>query len=187
MADQMDPVGWPAGPEQSFRSHRGRRLMFTLIIVVVAGLTGAFVAQAISQEPGFGPGLWHGGWHRAGFMGGPLDPASIEEHADQTIRRLAVETDATAEQQDELRGIVDAAVEDTLPILEQAQAGRVHAHDLLTHATIDRVALEKLRSEQMALWDAASKRITQGVGDATEVLTPEQRRKIGELLPPDRG
>jgi periplasmic protein CpxP/Spy len=160
--------------------------MFTVIIVVVAGLTGAFVTQAISQEHGFGPGPSHAGSHLAGLMGGPLDPASIEELADQAIRRLAVEIDATAEQQDELRGIVNAA-KDILPILEQARTGRVHAHDLLTHATIDRAALEKLRSEQLALWDAASKRITHGLGDATEVLTPEQRRKIGELLPPDRG
>jgi protein CpxP len=187
MADQTDPPGQPAGPEQSFRIHRGRRLMFTLIIVVVAGLTGAFVTQAVSQEHGFGPGPWHGVWHRAGFMGGPTDPASIEEDADRAIQHLAVELDATAEQQDELRGIVDAAAKDILPILEQARTGRVHAHDLLTHATIDRAALEKLRSEQMALWDAASKRITQALGDATGVLTPEQRRKIGELLPPDGG
>src|SRR5262249_32688589 len=146
MADQTDSPGQPTtGPEQSFRIHCSRRLMFSLIIVVVAGLTGAFVTQAISQEHGFGPG-----WHRAGFMAGPLDPASIEEHADQAIRRLAVEIDATAEQQDELRGIVNAAVKDIVPILEQARVGRVHAHDLLAHATIDRVALEKLRSEQMA-------------------------------------
>jgi len=45
----------------------------------------------------------------------------------------------------------------------------------------------KLHSEQMALWDTASKRITQALGDATQVLTAEQRQKIGELLPQDRG
>ena len=45
----------------------------------------------------------------------------------------------------------------------------------------------KLHSEQMALWHAASKRITQALGDATEVLTPEQRQKIGELLRQGRG
>lgn len=187
MTDQTDPPGQPAGRAQSIRIHCSRRLMSTLIIVVVAGLTGAFVTQAISQEHGFGPGLWRGGWHLAGFMGGPPDPASIEEHADQAIRRLAVEINAMAEQQDKLRGIVNAAVKDILPILEQARAGHVHAHDLLTRATIDRVELEKLRSKQMALWDAASKPITQALGDATEILTPEQRQRIGELLPQGRG
>ena len=182
----MDAPGEPTGPKQRFQIDRGRILLFALI-VLVAGMTGAFVTQTISQEHGLDPGPWHGGRHPAGFMGGPLDPASIEEYADRAIRQLAIEIDATAEQQDKLHGIVNAAVQDILPILEQARAGRVHAHDLLTQATIDRGELEKLRSLQMALWDAASKRITRALADATEVLTPEQRQKIGELLPPGRG
>jgi periplasmic protein CpxP/Spy len=186
MADQTDPPGQPASPKQRSQIDRGRALIFALI-VLVAGLTGAFVAQAISQEHGFGPGPWHGSWHGAGIMGGPLDPASIEEYADRAIRQLAIEIDATAEHQDKLRGIVTAAVKDMLPILEQARAGRVQANDLLTQATIDRVELEKLRSLQIALWDAASKRITQALGDAAEVLTREQRQKIGHLLPQSKG
>ena len=32
--------------------------------------------------------------------------------------------------------------------------------------------------------DTLSKRIAQAAGDAAEVLTPEQRRKLGDLLPP---
>lgn len=185
MADQSDCPGQPTGRKQSLQIDHGRTLIFALILLV-AGLTGAFVAQAISRERGFGPGPWHGGRHPAGFMGGPLDPASIEEYADWAIRQLVIEIDATAEQQDKLRGLVSTAVKDILPIFEQARAGRVQAHDLLAQATIDRVELEKLRSLQMTLWDAASKRITQALADATEVLTPEQRQKIGELLPPGR-
>ena len=34
----------------------------------------------------------------------------------------------------------------------------------------------------MALADAASKRFAQALGDAAEVLTPEQRRKIDEFI-----
>ena len=44
------------------------------------------------------------------------------------------------------------------------------------------LAIESFRAEQLALADAASKRIAQALGDAAEVLTPEQRRKIDEHL-----
>jgi hypothetical protein len=32
--------------------------------------------------------------------------------------------------------------------------------------------------------DSVSKRIAQAIGDAAEVLTPDQRRKLGDMLPP---
>ena len=63
-------------------------------------------------------------------------------------------------------------------------AARQQARDLLTQTTIDRAAIEKLRAEQIAAMDSVSKRIAQAIGDAAEVLTPEQRRKLGDMLPP---
>ena len=55
---------------------------------------------------------------------------------------------------------------------------------MLTATTIDRTAIEKLRADQIALADSVSKRITQAIGDAGEVLSPEQRRKLADRLPP---
>jgi Spy/CpxP family protein refolding chaperone len=52
----------------------------------------------------------------------------------------------------------------------------------LTAPTIDRTAIERLRAEQIALADTASKRIAQALADATEVLNPEQRRKIADWV-----
>jgi Spy/CpxP family protein refolding chaperone len=52
----------------------------------------------------------------------------------------------------------------------------------LTQPSIDRAALEALRAEQLALADAASKRFIQALGDAAEVLTPEQRRNLDERI-----
>jgi Spy/CpxP family protein refolding chaperone len=48
--------------------------------------------------------------------------------------------------------------------------------------TIDRVALERLRVEQVQNVDALSKRILAAVEDAAEVLTPEQRQKFARHL-----
>ena len=48
----------------------------------------------------------------------------------------------------------------------------------LDPAQVDRAAIERLRSEQLALAETASKRISQALGDAAEVLNPEQRRTL---------
>jgi Spy/CpxP family protein refolding chaperone len=183
MTDQPNPSSAPAVRAQGFWSSRG--LPIALILVLGLGLAGAFVSQAMSQDHGSGP--WHGGWHHGGFMDGPVDPAAIEAHADRAVRHLAIEIDATPEQQDKLRAIVKAALEDLLPLRDRLRAGHLEAHDLLTRPTVDRAALDRFRAQKVALVDTASKRITEAIGDAAEVLTPEQRRKIGELLQRRRG
>ena len=182
MSDLTKILNSPPSPEERSKTWRSRRLWLALIVVLAAGLTGAFVSQAVGQGHGFGLGPGDGGWHHGGFMGGSDGPASLEEHADRVVQHLAIEIDATAEQQEKLRAIVTAAVKDLQPVHEQARAAHQQAHDLLIQPTIDRAALEKARSEQIALWDEASKRITQAIGDAAEVLTPEQRQKLGKLM-----
>jgi Spy/CpxP family protein refolding chaperone len=98
------------------------------------------------------------------------------------IRHLAVEVDATREQEEKLRALARSAVKDLLPMREQARAARERARSLLTQPTLDRAAIEAFRTEQMALMDAASRRIAQALADAAEVLTPEQRQKLDERL-----
>ena len=55
---------------------------------------------------------------------------------------------------------------------------------LLTQDKVDRAEIEKFRAEQLALADAFSKRVSQAIGEAAEILTPEQRRKLADRLPP---
>jgi Spy/CpxP family protein refolding chaperone len=115
-------------------------------------------------------------------MNGAIE-AIVDAHADRMIRHLAVEIDATAEQQDKLQSIVHAAVKDLLPVREKVEAAKTTARELLTQQTIDRAALEKLRADQIALHDAASRRLIQAIADAAETLTAEQRRKISNMAP----
>jgi protein CpxP len=163
---------------------RNRRTGWIVAAVIAAGLTGAAASSALSHgfgfgPPGFGPGAWHGR-----FMGGPLDPKQIEDRADRAVRHIAIEIDATNEQQEKLRTVVRSAVRDILPMREKAHAARARARELLTQDKIDRAEIEKFRTEQAQLADAFSKRVAQAVGDAAEILTPEQRRKIADRLPP---
>src|SRR5262245_10943375 len=161
---------------------RRRRWLPITAIALAAAFTGAAATSAIGQ---YGPG-W-GGWHGPGFMRGPLSAAQIEDRVDRGIRHAAVELDATPEQEQKLRAIAKAAVKDLLPMREKAQAARARPIDLLIQPKVDRAAIEALRAEQMATADAASKRFAQAVGDAAEVLTPEQRQKANEWLQWRRG
>jgi Spy/CpxP family protein refolding chaperone len=70
---------------------------------------------------------------------------------------------------------------------EKGQVARARAAELLIQPKVDRAAIEAFRAEQLALAEAASKRLAQAVGDAAEVLTPEQRQKAHEFIQWRRG
>jgi protein CpxP len=169
MSDQSHTPS-ATGPNASRR--RRRSWLMLAAVALASALTGAAASRAVSQQA----------WHGPPFMGGPFDPARVEEGADRAVRHLAIEIDATTDQQEKLRAIVKGAVKDLLPLREKAVAARARARGLFTQPTIDRAAIEALRAEQMALAETASKRFAQAIGDAAEALTPEQRRTIDDRL-----
>jgi protein CpxP len=179
-ANMPNPVNAPPTPGRppSCRG-RGRRMTAILLLVAAGGLTGVIATKAFSQGFGFGPVHW-----RSGMMGQTFDPAQAEERADRMVRHLAIELDATNEQQDKLRVIVRSAVHDIVPMRDKVLATRTQARVLLTEPVINRAEIERLRTEQVALVDAFSKRVAQALGDAGEVLSAEQRRKLADRLPP---
>ena len=73
-------------------------------------------------------------------------------------------------------------MKDLLPLRERARAARQRGIDLLAGDRVDRGALEALRGEQIGLADQASRRLSQALADAAEVLTPEQRKNIAQRL-----
>jgi Spy/CpxP family protein refolding chaperone len=168
MSDQSSPSSSPSPAPR-----RGRGWLFITTIAVLAALTGVAASQAVGHGPGY--------WRHHAFMG-PLDPAQAEERADRFMRHVAIELDATPEQQDKLRTIAKGAVKDLLPMRDKAQAARERARGLLTQPIIDRGSIESFRAEQMALAETASKRIAQALGDAAEVLTPAQRSEVQQYL-----
>ena len=198
-----DPINeTPPSASQGGRWQRKRT--YIVVAVVSAAVMGAFAGSPLGQGLGHRmlanvPGMaaaaapFEGGFDRSfaidwqgGLFSGAIE-AIIEAHADRMIRHVSIEIDATTEQQDKLRAIVRGAVKDLLPVREKVLAARTTARELLTQQTIDRAAIEKLRADQIAIHDAASKRLVQAVADAAEVLTPEQRGKLSTMLPPRGG
>jgi Spy/CpxP family protein refolding chaperone len=160
---------------------RGRRGTFVIALVAVAllaGLTGNLLSKAFGQ----GDGWHHISWHRSGFFDGPLSPAQIDDRIDRMTKHMAIELDATADQQAKVATIFKAAVADLRPLHEKAHAARTQALTLLTAPTIDRSAIERLRAEQIGLAETASKRIAQALADAADVLSPEQRRNVADWM-----
>jgi protein CpxP len=167
------PDQTPPRAERSGR--RGTFLIAILAVALLAALGGSMLSSAFGQPFG-----WHHGWRGGGMFGGPLTPAQVDERIDRITKHMAIELDASADQQARIATIAKTAVADLRPMREKALAARAQALALLTAPTVDRTAIERLRVEQIALADAASKRIAQALTDASEVLSPDQRRKIAD-------
>ena len=145
------------------------------IATLIGGLVAGIGLKAYAHG---GPG----GWHRGGFMGGPLDPAMLDERLERMLKHLYVEIDASEEQKAKLAPIVKDAVKDLLPLRAKVNDARKQAIGFLAGERVDRDAIERLRSEQLALAEQASKRFSRALADAAEVLTPAQRKALAERV-----
>jgi protein CpxP len=165
-------------PEDQRRGRRGTFLIALVAVALVAGITGNLLSKAFGQ----GDSWHHISWHNGGVFGGPLSPAQVDDRIDRMTKHMAIELDATPDQQVKIANIAKAAVADLRPLHEKAHATRAQALTLLTAPTIDRSAIERLRAEKIGLAETASKRIAQALADAAEVLNPEQRRKVADWM-----
>ncbi len=145
------------------------------------GLTAGAAATAFGNGPGHGGWGWGGGWGPRGFAAGEMDPARVDQFVERGIKHLAVEIDATDEQQTRLVAAAQSLVHDLMPMREDMKGAREELRTLLTAPTVDRTAIEAFRAEQIANADAMSKRVAEAVADAAEILTPEQRKELGDM------
>ena len=142
------------------------RFKRTTLATLLGGLAAAVSFRAIGQ------GRHHG----------PIDPAKMDQHIERMIKHLAVEVDATPEQQQKLSAIARQAAKELAPLREQHREARKQAIELFTAPKVDRAAVEKLRAAHVAQAASASRRLTQALADAAEVLSPEQRKQLAERL-----
>ena len=134
--------------------------------------TCAFAATAHADE-----GPVYGSQHRMHMREG-MDPGKAGKHLERMIARHV--PDATPEQKTRLNAIAAAAMKDLQPLAAKQRTARAESMKLLAQPTIDRAAVERVRSEQMQIAEARSKRMSQAWTEAAEVLTPAQRLKLAE-------
>ena len=92
---------------------------------------------------------------------------------------------ASAEQEAKAHDIIAIKFAEVAPDPRQHEAMRKQALDLIAAPTIDRAAVEKMRADAVASFDAKSKAVVAGVLDIADLLTPPQRAQlaveIGEM------
>ena len=118
-----------------------------------------------------------GGLAHARRHHGAMDPAQMDERIERFIKHVGVEVDATPEQQQKLTAIAKSAAHDLAPLRAQGMELRKQGLALFTAPSVDKNAVEDLRAKRMQNADAASRRMTQALTEAADVLTPEQRKK----------
>ena len=118
MVDQ-NPDQAPA--RRIFGGGRGVLVMALLAVALLAGVAGNLLPPAFAQ--GFG---MHHDWG-GGFMGGTPTQAQIDNRIDRMTKHMAIELDATADQQAKIAGIAKSAVTDLRAMREKAQAARADA------------------------------------------------------------
>lgn len=177
MNEEQTPAKPDADKPFSNPQPKNRRRLFRWTFAGVATLAaGAFAFRAAhANGMGCGPGF---GRHR--MMGEAMDPESVAKFIDWRVSAVLAKVDATPEQKAKVGEIAKAAARDLLPMREQHRAMRAKATELLMQPTVDRAALEQLRVDTLQRADTLSRRATQAIADAAEVLTPAQREKLAQ-------
>jgi Spy/CpxP family protein refolding chaperone len=136
--------------------------MATLKTMMMALLAGSLAAT--------------GGVAFAKTDGKAFDPARAEQRIEKRVDKALSGTDATAEQKKKVADIVGQAFKDMRGFQDQRVANRKAMAEALQAPTIDSAKIEAIRAEQMKISDASSRRFTQALTDAGNVLSQAQRQ-----------
>jgi periplasmic protein CpxP/Spy len=163
----------PLRPEPPLRESRQKNgpsawpRTFAMVGVLACGV--ALGAGGLAAAAGMNPMGWNQG-ARLAFLQGAI------VHALDSVG-------ASSDQEAKIHDIVAAKFLELAPKPEDHEALRKQALALLAAPTIDRVAVERLRADAVAIFDAKSKAIVGGLLDVADQLTPEQRSRLAAELP----
>ena len=105
-----------------------------------------------------------------------FDSAKFNQHVEKRVDKALTGTDATADQKKKVSTIIEQAFTDMKPLHDKRVENRKAMADAMQAPTIDKAKIEALRQEQMKVSDAGSKRFTQALTDAGDVLNVQQRQ-----------
>ncbi len=107
---------------------------------------------------------------------GPIDPAKFQQRIEKRVDKALGSTDATADQKKKVTEILQTAFKDMKGFHSQRVENRKAMEAAMQAPTIDAAKIEQIRAEQMKIADTSSKRFTQALVDAGNVLNASQRQ-----------
>ena len=170
MNEETKPVAAAAGSKP-------RRWVIAGIATATVAAIGATLSwhdRAQAQGPMMGRGF--------GFGGGSTDPAVMGKRIDAMVQWMLADIDATDDQRARIGTILKGAANDLAPLRGQHMDARRKTLQLLAAPTIDRAQIEAIRVQQVQLADTATRRMTQAMADAAEVLNSDQRAKLAAKM-----
>ena len=108
--------------------------------------------------------------------GQAVDPAKFQQRVEKRVDKALGSTDATADQKKKVTEILQTAFKDMKGFHGQRVENRKAMEAAMQAPTIDAARIEQIRAEQMKIADASSKRFTQALVDAGNVLNASQRQ-----------
>lgn len=156
------------GTKPRGRCGLGRSARLGVAAAALVGL-GALATVAVNVTAHEGRG--HG--HR-----GPVTIEGARERALDKAAWMLGSVDATPEQEQRVNEIVTRLVDDLYPLREEHRAHRRELIDALARPQVDAGELERIRSEELALADTASRELMLAVTELSRILEPEQRQAL---------
>ena len=170
----VQPATGPHSQSPSRPAWQSRLVGFGLLLSALSGLGMVTLVSAQEPQPmGAVPYAAEGG-----LPGQP--PAPHAHHmpmGGMQFEQVLTEIHASPEQRQQLKQIFQAARDDLKSQHEGALAEHRQMLQLLAQATIDAQAVEAVRKQEVARHDAQSKRMTQAMLAASQVLSFEQRQQ----------
>ncbi len=168
---------------QTAQGRRVKMVMIGMVVTLLAAIGVSAWAQPapLPPPPGMEGGMGHGMHGLHGGMGGPgMMFGGSPEHMGRMIDHMLDGLNASDAQRSQIKQI---AAQTAADLKAQAAAGRglrQRGMQIFTAPTVDANAAEQLRQQMLQQHDQMSRRVTQAMVAVANVLTPEQRARIGE-------
>lgn len=146
--------------------------------MMVSVLFVAAAAVAVSAEAQERPHGMRGGDGGHGMMMFGGSPRQMDRRIDHMLDGL----NASDAQRTQIKQIAMAAATDLQAQRESGKSLRERSLQIFAAPNVDAAAAESVRAQMQAQHDQASRRTLQAMLDVSNVLSPEQRAKIGERM-----
>lgn len=144
------------------------RAVRTVLLAMLLAISASVAVSAWAQPGGHGRGVMVFG----------ASPERMARGIDHMLDGL----NASDAQRNQIKQIAQAAAADMKAQREAGRALRDKAAQIFAASTVDAAAAEAVRQQMLVQHDQGSRRMMQAMLEASQVLTPEQRAKLGERM-----